>query len=261
MTIVLNIFQRFVKSLYSPKDIAKYRFLGIGKTILYVFLLMFLSTLPGLYHFSKMTITALNEGKQIFMEELPPFQIENGNLTSDIKEPFTLQKSDFQIILDPTGKISRQDIEKEGNVVALLKNEFVVVNDRNAQNFPYSALEGMKLQNKDIDKFLSSINGVLWIVLPIVFIIMYLFTSAIGFIKISIFAGIGILFARTFDRNLQYRNSWRITAHCITLPTVFFALMDALKTVVPGGLLINWIICLIFLYLTVREIPKPKVKA
>lgn len=256
----MNIFQRFYKSLYSPKDIAKYRFLGIGKTILYVFILMFISTLPGLYHFSKMSITALSEGKQIFMEELPSFQIENGVLTSDKQEIFILEKTGFNIILDPTGQQSISDIEKQGNAVALLKNEFVFVFDHNAQNIPYSTLEGMKLQNKDIDKFLTSLHGVLWIIIPVAFILLYLFTAAFGFIKISIFAGIGVLFAGSLNRKLPYRQSWRIAAHIITLPTMFFFVMDLLKTVVPGGLLINWIICLIFLYLSIREIPKPKTR-
>ncbi|MGE8206232.1 DUF1189 domain-containing protein [Heyndrickxia sp. NPDC080065] len=254
----LNIFQRFIKSLYSPKDIAKFRFLGIGKTILYVFILMFLSTLPGLYHFSTMSITALNEGKQIFMEELPPFQIENGVLTSDQKEPLTVQKTDFNIVLDPTGQLSVNDIKDQGNAVALLKNEFVIVTNRNAQNFPYSTLGDIKLTNRDIDSFLSSLHGALWIILPILFIFYYLFVSALGFIKISIFAGIGVLFAQTLSRKLHYRQSWRLAAHCITLPTVFFILMDILKTGVPGGLLIDWLISLIFLYLSIREIPKPQ---
>lgn len=254
----MNIFQRFYKSLYSPKDIATYRFLGIGKTILYVFLLMLLSTLPSLYHFSKMSMTALNEGKQIFMKELPPFKIENGNLTSNIQKPVILEKNGFNIVLDPVGKYSQKDIEKQGNSVALLKDEFVIVTDRNSQNFPYSALQGMEIENKDIDQFLTSMRGVLWIIIPIAFIILYLFTAAIGFIKVSIFAGIGVLIAGTLNRRLHYRQSWRIAAHVITLPTIFFLIMDTLKTVVPGGLLINWIICLIFLYMSIHEIPKPK---
>lgn len=95
MTIVLNIFQRFIKSLYSPKDIAKYRFLGIGKRFCTFFTYVFIH-FTWIISFFKMTITALNEGKQIFMEELPPFQIENGNLTSNIKEPFTLQSPIFK---------------------------------------------------------------------------------------------------------------------------------------------------------------------
>jgi len=39
----------FYKSLYSPKEIAKYRFLTIGKTIQHVFILAFLLSLGGFY--------------------------------------------------------------------------------------------------------------------------------------------------------------------------------------------------------------------
>ncbi|GIN38514.1 DUF1189 domain-containing protein [Heyndrickxia oleronia] len=257
----MTIIQRFVKSLYSPKDIAKYRFLGIGRTILYVFLLMLLSTIPSLYHLSKMSIQALNEGKQIFMDELPPFIIENGELTSNERKPIIIKKDGFDIIFDSTGQTTENDVRNHGNAIALLKDEFFVVNNQTGQNFSYSTFQDKKMENKDIDKFLTSIHGVLWIVLPIIFVFLYLFTAALGFIKVSIFAGIGVLIAQALNRKLQYRQSWRLAAHSITLPTVFFFLMDAIKTVVPGGLFINWIVCFIMLYLSIREIPQPKMKA
>lgn len=52
---MLNIFTALWKSTYSPADIAKTRFQGIGKAILYVFLLSVLFTdaerlLPQLRH-------------------------------------------------------------------------------------------------------------------------------------------------------------------------------------------------------------------
>lgn len=46
----ISIFTLFYKSLYSLKSIAKYRFLGIGKTIQYIFMIALLFFLPGLYN-------------------------------------------------------------------------------------------------------------------------------------------------------------------------------------------------------------------
>ncbi|MGV3464830.1 MAG: DUF1189 domain-containing protein [Heyndrickxia sp.] len=254
----MNIFTRFIKSLYSPKEVAKYRFLGIGKTILYVFVIMFISILPGIYHFSKMAATALNEGKQVFLEDLPPFTISNGSLDSEQNQPLIIPKSNVTIVFDPTGDLSTKDVQEKGNSVGLLKHDFVIVANGQAQTFPYTALENMKVTNKDIDSFINSLKGVMWIAVPIIFLFYYLFVSALGFIKISIFAGIGSLFAQTLNRKLSYRQGWRLAAHSITLSTIFFMLMDFLNTGVPGGMFLDWFVSLLFLYLTIREIPKSK---
>lgn len=56
----MNIFKQLFKSLYSPKDIAFYRFQGIGKTILYVFFLTLLSVIPTVYYFSAAVINGLD---------------------------------------------------------------------------------------------------------------------------------------------------------------------------------------------------------
>ena len=253
----MNIFTRFYKSLYSPKEVVKYRFLGIGKTIFYVFLLMFISILPGIYHFSKMASTAIEEGRQVLSEDLPPFTISNGNLNTDQSQPIIIPKSNVTIAFDPTGDLSTKDVQEKGNSIGLLKHEFVIVANGQVQTFPYSAFK-MNVTNKDIDSFINSLKGVMWIAIPIIFLFYYLFVSALGFIKISIFAGIGALFAQTIGRKLSYRQGWRLSAHSITLTTIFFMVMDTLNTGVPGGMFIDWFVSLLFLYLTIREIPKPK---
>ncbi|XYJ24178.1 DUF1189 family protein [Bacillus velezensis] len=49
---MLNIFTALLKSTYSPADIAKTRFQGIGKAILYVFLLSVLLRCQALITFA-----------------------------------------------------------------------------------------------------------------------------------------------------------------------------------------------------------------
>jgi hypothetical protein len=98
----------------------------------------------------------------------------------------------------------------------------------------------------------------MWVGIPVLFIFYYLMVAAGGFIKISIFALFGLLLALRLGKKVNYRQSWRLTAYSITLPTMFFTIMAALKTTVPGGIFIDWIITLILLLLSIREIPSPK---
>ena len=253
----MNIFKQFIKSLYSPKDIAKYRYQKIGKTILYVFFLMFISVIPFFYHFGVLTSEIVNEGRKIVEEELPPFYIRNGELISDIQEPLTIRKEKITFIFDSTGTMTKDDAERKTNAIALLKNELVVTSTgANAQSFSYTTIG--EITNKTIVSFFNS--GAIWIIIPIIFIIFYTFVSGIGFLKITIFAYFALLLAKILSKQLVYRHAWRMTAYCMTLSTVFFMITEFMQIVFPFRLYLDWFIITIMMYLSIREIPSSTVK-
>ncbi|TKI95255.1 DUF1189 domain-containing protein, partial [Bacillus wiedmannii] len=59
---------------------------------------------------------------------------------------------------------------------------------------------------------------------------------------------------------LSYKQVWTLTAYSYTIPTIFFMIMDLFKIVVPGSTFIYIAVVLIVLYLTIKEVPKPKEK-
>ncbi|MBS4215640.1 DUF1189 domain-containing protein [Neobacillus rhizophilus] len=254
----MNIFKQLFKSIYSPKDIALFRFQGIGKTILFVFLLTFISVLPSIVYFSTALTTGLDSAKTLLEEEAPDFTIKNGQLEADTKVPVTIKKDDFTIILDPTGAVSSQDAADQGNSFALLKDEFVITAGGQSDTYPYSMMEGLKLSKKDLVDFVNSISGLKGIIIPIVSLFIYLFSSAASFIEVSVLALIGLVLKNLAGRKLTYRHLWRMAAYSETLPTLFFTIMAALKTAVPNSFWINWFVVIIVLYLAINEIPKPK---
>ncbi|MDQ0175199.1 DUF1189 domain-containing protein [Bacillus chungangensis] len=255
----MSIFKQFIKSLYSPNDIAKYRYQKIGKTILYVFFLMFISVIPFVYHFGVLTLEIVNEGREVVEEELPPFYIRNGELTSDLQEPLTIRKEKITFIFDSTGTMTKEAAERKTNVIALLKNELVVTSTgANTQSFSYTTIGEMS--NETIVSFFDSAKGAIWIIIPIIFIVFYTLVSGIGFLKITIFSYLALLLAKLFSKQLVYRHAWRITAYCMTLSTVFFMIMEFMQIVFPFHLYLDWFIITIMMYLSIREIPSPKVK-
>ncbi|MCJ8006840.1 DUF1189 family protein [Lederbergia wuyishanensis] len=163
-----SIFSIFIKCLYSFKDIAKFRFLGIGKSINYTFFLVFLYFLPSLYN----TIILKRDSSSL----LPDFD---------------------------TGSIA--------------------------------------------------------IMLPIFIIFMYLLNTGIFFLKISILAGIAVLLAKVLNRKLPYRQSWRLTAFSITLPTLLFGLEPLLSKPIPYGTLFDFLISIIYIFFSIKKIPRPKI--
>ena len=59
-------------------------------------------------------------------------------------------------------------------------------------------------------------------------------------------------------KNVSYRYLWRISAYSVTLPTVFFTIMESLKTIVPSGFFIHWFVAIMMLMLTLKEVPSEK---
>lgn len=261
----MNIFKQFFKSLYSPKDIAMVRFQGIGKTITYVFLLTFLSLIPAIYYLSSAAINGIDAIQDSVENDFPSFQIANGELqtTSNDNEkeaPIIINKEDFTLIFDSTGTVKSNDIPKSKNTIAILKNDAFFSASGQVQSLSYSMFNDFTITNEDLSDFLTSLNSSFVIIIPLYVLIIYIFAAGMKFIEISILALFGLLLNKMLMKTIQYRHSWRLAAYSVTLPTIFFTIMEGLKTTVPNGAIINWFVGLIILYLTIKEIPQPKKK-
>lgn len=158
MLKTLNIFKQLWVSLYSPKDIASFQNQGIGKTILFVFLLSLVAFLPSAFYFGTMVADGIDAMHETVSEDLPEFEIKNGTLTSESSEPFILNKNGYQIFVDGSGTLTPEDVgSKADEAIALLKSELVFVSGGNVQTSPYSLLEG---NNQDISIWLDSVDSV-----------------------------------------------------------------------------------------------------
>lgn len=254
----MNIFQQLFKSLYSPKDIALFRFQGIGKTILYVFFLTLLSVIPTLYYLNTAIVNSVETMEESLNNDLPDFSIENGELQADIDAPITLNKGDLTIIFDSTGTVNPDTLNKHRTTVALLKDEFVYIGGGQLQTSSYDMLGTAAITKADLTGIISTADSFLVIVLPIMSVIIYLFSSGLRFIEISILALVGLLIKKMLNRNIMYRHTWRMAAYSVTLSTVFFMIMGALQTIVPNGAMISWLVSAIILMLAIKETPLPK---
>jgi len=251
----INIFKQFYKSLYSPKDIASFRLQGIGKTILYVFILTILSVLPTIYYTNSTMKEAVVVAEETIKEDLPEFQIENGVLTSSEDQPITINKGNFSIIFDATGVMDVDNVSKTGDTLALLQTEMVLGSGGEANSVPYSMMAMDSITKQDMITFIEGSDTAIAFILPIFSILIFLFSSGLDFIEISILALIGILLKNIVRKDLRYRHLWRMTAYSVTLPTVFFTIMGLFQTHVPFGSLINWFVSLTILLLAIQEVP------
>lgn len=251
----MNIIKQFFKSLYSPKEIASYRNQGIGKTILYVFLLTLISVLPSIFYMNSALQEAVHSASDS-LKDLPEFTIENGQLHSSEREPITIQNESFSIIFDSTGAMSPATVSEMGDGVALLQNEIVLSAGGGVNTAPYSILGNEPISKQDVSFLLESSNSALPVIMLLLGGTVFLFSSALKFIEVSVLALFGLILKNILARTLQYRHVWRMAAYSVTLPTLFFAVMDLLKTPVPFGFMIHWFTALIILLLAIKEIPQ-----
>jgi len=251
----MNIFAQIGKSIYSPKVIADTRFQGIGKTILFLFTLTLISILPVVYYMFVGISEAVGTTKQSIQTDLPSFTIEDGVLHSDIKAPLTIKNGSFTLIFDPTGAIDQEDMTGMDANFAMLQNEIVLAAGGETNAVPYSLFTNESMTKDDIISLIDTAESSLPVLLGLLFIVVYVFSSGMKFIEVSLLALFGLLLKRLAGRNLQYRHLWRMAAYSTTLPTIFFTIMAFLRTEVPFSFSVNWFVASMMLLLAIKELP------
>ncbi|MEB1807618.1 MAG: DUF1189 domain-containing protein [Bacillaceae bacterium] len=254
----MNIFKQLIKSLYSPKDIALFRFQGIGKTIFYVFLLMAVVSIPSAIQLSTTAYQGINYLATSLEEDIPDFAFQNGVLTSDITEPYIDGTEAGVFILDPTGQLTVDDIYEHDNGLAMLEREAVIITDGVAETFRYRDLGNLNLTKEEISGLVNSIADVLPVILTVFMLVLYLFFTAMKFIGVTVLALIGLMLKNKAQLNLKYRHLWILSAYTVTLPTAIFNLTEAFGFIIPFSFFFYWAIAIFMLYKVLQYVPKPK---
>ncbi|OAS85061.1 MULTISPECIES: DUF1189 domain-containing protein [Metabacillus] len=253
----MNVFKQLYTSIYSPKIISTFRFQGIGKTILFVFILSLISTIPTAFHFTSGLTEGLKGFDQTLRDDLPSFTIKDGQLSADTDKAIEIRKDNFIIILDDTGAFGVDEIENKQNAIGILQDRFVFAANGQAQSYEYNLLN-MTISKQDLIDISKQFNQLLPIFISILVVIVYLFSSFVKFIEVTVLAVFGLAFKNSLQRRLNFKQIWVISAYSTTLATIFFIIMDSLQVTVPNGFLLNWFVHLIVLYLVIKEVPPSK---
>lgn len=255
----MNIFTQLVKSLYSPKDIAKYRFQGIGKTIFYVFFLTFIMILPLAIYFTMAFLTNVSEFSTALKSDIPPFEIKDGTLHSDAEAPLLIEKEDFTVQFDSTGTLTASDLNTSSDVtVGMLKDKAVLFVNGQAQELEYSLIPGLTLTNESASEYIENAKASLYLIIGLVILVMYLMTATLQFLEVTLLAYFGGLFAAILGRRINFGQQWRLAAYSFTLSVIFFTFMDFIQVPVVGDFYVKWFISLMMLYMAIKELPAPK---
>ncbi|MGE6488418.1 DUF1189 family protein [Paenisporosarcina sp. NPDC076898] len=114
----------------------------------------------------------------------------------------------------------------------------------------------LKNDSSSIVGLLDYVEDMEWILYPFAFIIQFIMSTLLIFIRISIMAYVGMLILKGWKRRGDYRHVWRTTAFAYTVPTLisivflFSGLSDGWIT------LSTTIVCVIYLALALKYYPK-----
>lgn len=255
----MQIFHAFFKSLYSPTYIGRFRFIGIGKTIGYIFFLMLIVTIPASIIVTQTFLSTTTHVKDAIAVNLPDFIIEDGQLHSEEETSLFLQQNDFEVIFDSTGEVQLADIEGK-EVIALLKEDVYIASAGESYTFRYDQAGNISLTKDDIHQFIESLTQLIPIIIPVYLIIVYLFSTGLKFIGITVLSFIGYLFKNLAPISLSYRHIWILAAYVVTLPTVVSTVMDmiSISSFPFASIIVYWGIAIVMLIAVFKKLPTPK---
>lgn len=238
---------------------ASFRFQGIGKTILYVFFLVLISSIPMFITFGTSAVNLVNSTEEFLQNETPDFYIKDGEFFADVEEPFIVDEEGFTIILDPENELSLNKISSYGDVVAIQSKEIIFKGVGQTDFVPLSDFQGTEVTKEDLLQFMDSVGSAFPIIITVLIVVGYLFFTATKFVQISILGLFGLLLKNVLKRNkLQYRHTWVLAAYAVTLPTIIFTILQTSSLVLPFSSLISFAVSLFILYLIIKEVKVKK---
>lgn len=254
----MKIINQFIKSLYSAKDMASYRFQKIGRSILYVFLLSALASIPLVYQLHTLFSDEFLGIKHIIIEELPDFNIEGGTLQTDDPTPITNYSSTFTFVFDPEATEVDSTVNNSDSFFAILKDRVVLRAATQEETLQFSALGTGTFSKSDTIELFTILEEMYPIFMVIMIVIAFLLTSFLKFLTVTIFGYLATLFSKSSGRTISYKQGWNIIAYTLTIPTVFFFIMDLLGITVPYSTSLQTFIVFFLLFLIIREIPQQR---
>lgn len=119
-------------------------------------------------------------------------------------------------------------------------------------------ITGFKNDSTSIDGLLDYVENMEWILYPFAFIIQFIMTTLLLFVRISLMAFGGMLILKLLKRRGDYRHVWRTTAFAYTSPTILSIFFLYIGFSDGWIFIVTSVICIIYLALALKYYPQKK---
>ncbi|KGR74577.1 DUF1189 family protein [Ureibacillus sinduriensis] len=120
----------------------------------------------------------------------------------------------------------------------------------------YQFLTGVTETSYNIQGLTEYVEDIQWLLYPFAFVLLTLTSTIVLFIRISIYAFVGIIVLKIMNRRGEYRHLWRTAALAITWSTLLTVLFSLIRLSSIVSTIIEIIITMVILILASTKYPK-----
>ncbi|WP_144511099.1 DUF1189 family protein [Bacillus sp. FJAT-22090] len=114
---------------------------------------------------------------------------------------------------------------------------------------------GMSGQQTSMEGLLEYFEKIQWLLYPFAFVFLFVFNTLLIFVRVSIFAYVGILILSVRKRKGEYRHIWRTTLFASTVPMLLSIVAALLSWSNSYLQLAIYVITLVYLILATKYYP------
>jgi hypothetical protein len=244
---------KFAYSFYNFTAYKEFLVQGLGKSILYIFLVtLIFSTLANINTIGKFN-SELSNIQETFIHNAPNFELKNGLLSVDSDEPIYYKYDGEQLIVDTSGKTNKSIIDSYSNAIYINSDEITIrQNYRTLQIFKFSDFSQLNLVNKTLQDYLA----ILKVTFPIVILILEpIFAFLLNLISaFLIIAPLSLNISSLMGVKLKYSKACILSFYAMTLPLLLESLLNISGINVSEFYIVFYVVALIYCGLAIKEL-------
>jgi hypothetical protein len=216
----------------------------------YLFLLLAICTIPGMFKFQKGLSAFVNEYAPKFVNQVPNITIEKGEVHIDKPQPYYVTVPDSNqiiAIIDTTGQIQSLD----PNTFVLLTKTKLLSRQNKAEVRTYD-LTGVQHFELNQDKVMNWLHVIQKLLVPVIYPFVLLGSFVSRIIQSLIYAAIGLAFASWCKTKLSYPALIRLAVTAITPVIIIRTVLEYASVVIPLASLWLFLVAMAFLLYGVK---------
>ncbi len=238
-------FSFYLKSFY--QDVAKN---WKGLSLSYLLFILCLFWIPEVSRMHSEVSEFLSAEAPKYVKQVPVITVSRGKVSIKEQTPYFInvpEKNTPFAIIDTSGQIT--SLDKTRALVLLTKSELIIKNNsKEFRAFDLKDIDQLIIDQKVLYGWLEAFSRALPVIL-FPFILLYSFLFHV--IQALLIAGIGILFAKKFQANLDYKALIRLSVVSFTPAIILQVMHTILDIPFPFRAPLSFLIALGYLYYAV----------
>lgn len=247
----MNLFTRFISSTAKFENYRIFAKESAGRAVLY--LLMF-TLIFGTIKLSKFIYNfnmAISEGINIISEDMPDFELKDGELFVEGEMPIVIQEDNDIFIIDTSGN-SDESVLNSYSTGVLITKDMIIQKDNSIQTktVRFAEFKDFSMNKEKLIKLMPMIRwGNIFI---IIFGLLFYFVGKL--IHALILSIAAVIINNSKKLNIPYGGLYGISIYALTLPSLIGVAASLAGITIPKFILISSIIAVFYIWKALNTI-------